>query len=52
MYSQVVSIYFYFDQFSKTYPTLFLLLFFKNMEILTRFWRLDPSQIASSSLLY
>ena len=52
MYSQVVSTYFYFDQFSETYLTLFLPLFLKNLEILTRFRSLDPSQIASSSLLY
>ena len=51
MYSQVVSTYFYFDQFSKTFLTLFLFLFLKNVEILTRFWSLDPSQIASSLLL-
>ena len=49
MYSQVVSTYFYFDQFSKTYLILFLLLFFKNLEILIRIRSLDPSQIASSS---
>ena len=52
MYSQVVSTYFYFEQFSKTYLTLFLLLFLQNLEILTKFRSVDPSQIASSSLLY
>ena len=52
MYSQVVSTYFYSEQFSKTYLTLFLLLFLQNLEILTKFRSLDPSQIASSSLLY
>ena len=51
MYSQVVSTCFYFDQFSKTYLTLSLLLFLKNLEILTRFRSLDPSQKASTSLL-
>ena len=44
--SQVVGTYFYFDQFSETYYTLFLLIciFIK----FGRFRSLDPSQIASS----
>ena len=51
MYSQVVSTYFYFDQFFETYLTLFLLLFLIKLEILTRFRSLDPSKIARSLLL-
>ena len=51
MYSQVVSTHIYFHQFSATYLTLFLLSFLKYLECLTRFRTLDPSQIASSSLL-
>ena len=51
MYSQMVTTYFYFDQFSTTYLTLFLLLFSKTLDVLTRFGSVDPSQIASSSPL-